>query len=219
MTAGARGPGGGNGHRGAPVPAWAARHLDDLRAALGALGPEVARVEAWGGHLASRLTSGGRLLAAGNGGSAAHAQHLTAELVGRYRTERPPFSALALHADTSTVTALVNDYGADAVFRRQVEAHGRAGDVLVTLSTSGRSPNLLEAVVAARAAGLATWALTGAAPNPLALAADATVAVSSTDTAVIQEVHQVLVHLLCEALDRALGVGVDDPAGELAAHR
>lgn len=118
------------------------------------------------------LCGGGRLLAAGNGGSAAQAQHLTAELVGRYRTDRPPFSAIALHADTSSTTAIANDYGVDELFARQVRAHGRPGDVLILLSTSGASANLLSAAAAGRAAGLHVWALTGPAPNPLAAAAD-----------------------------------------------
>ena len=94
------------------------------------------------------LAAGGRLLAAGNGGSAAQAQHLTAELVGRYRDERPGYSAIALHADTSTLTAVGNDYGFDSLFARQVTAHGRPGDILILLSTSGRSPNLLAAAEA-----------------------------------------------------------------------
>ncbi|CAM5680972.1 D-sedoheptulose 7-phosphate isomerase OS=Streptomyces griseomycini OX=66895 GN=FHS37_002862 PE=4 SV=1 [Streptomyces griseomycini] len=109
------------------------------------------------------LGGGGRLLAAGNGGSAAQAQHLTAEIVGRYRDDRPPFSAIALHADTSSTTAIANDYGVDEVFARQVRAHGREGDVLMLLSTTGASANLLSAADAARAAGVRVWALTGCA--------------------------------------------------------
>ena len=119
------------------------------------------RIADWGGRLAAVLTDGGRLLAAGNGGSAAQAQHLTAELVGRYRRERRAYSALALHAETSSVTAIGNDYGFDHVYARQVTAHGRPGDVLMLLSTSGRSANLIAAAVTARRAGLRVWALTG----------------------------------------------------------
>jgi D-sedoheptulose 7-phosphate isomerase len=162
------------------------------------------------------LCAGGRLLAVGNGGSAAHAQHLTAELVGRYVVDRPPFSAIALHADTSALTALVNDYPADELFARQVSAHGRAGDVLVALSTSGSSSNVVAAVEAARRGGLVTWAVTGRSPNPLAVLADSAVSVDSTSTPTIQEVHQVVVHLLCEALDEALGLGaVGSPRAEV----
>jgi phosphoheptose isomerase len=156
--------------------------------------------------MAGVLERGGRVLVAGNGGSAAQAQHLTSELVGRYRDDRRPLSALCLHADTSSVTAIVNDYGADAVFSRQLLAHGRPGDIFVGLSTSGRSPNLLEAMGAARDIGARRYALTGPAPNPLAGLADDVVAVEATATATVQEVHQVVVHLLCAAVDIALGV-------------
>jgi D-sedoheptulose 7-phosphate isomerase len=181
-------------------------HLDALRRALDGLEVDVATVNRWGAELGPRLTSGARLLAVGNGGSAAQAQHLTSELVGRYRDDRRPFSALCLHGDTSSVTAIVNDYGADEVFARQVSAHGRTGDVLVALSTSGRSPNVLAAAQCARSLGLGVWALTGRAPNPLSEIADETVAVDAPFTATVQEVHQVVVHLLCAALDVAVGV-------------
>ena len=190
-------------------------HVRALEDALGALRTRMPDVEAWGARLAARLRDGGRLLAAGNGGSAAHAQHLTAELVGRYRDERQPLSAIALHADTSSLTAIVNDYGSDAAFARQVHAHGRPGDVLVVLSTSGRSPNLVAAVEAARRCGMATLALTGPAPNPLAAAADDALAVEAASTATVQEVHQVVVHLVCAAVDAALAA----PAARLAAVR
>jgi phosphoheptose isomerase len=143
----------------------------------------------------------------GNGGSAAHAQHLTAELVGRFRTERQPLSAIALHAETSTLTALVNDYGIDAMFERQVVAHGRPGDVLLLLSTSGNSTNLVTAAHAARRGGLTVRALTGAGPNRLAAAADEVVTVASSDAAVVQDVHQVAVHLLCAQIDVSLAPG------------
>ncbi|MFD3625281.1 SIS domain-containing protein [Streptomyces sp. NPDC058698] len=162
------------------------------------------RIADWGGRLASVLTDGGRLLAAGNGGSAAQAQHLTAELVGRYRQERRAYSALALHAETSSVTAIGNDYGFDQVYARQVIAHGRPGDVLVLLSTSGRSPNLIAAAVAARRAGLRVWALTGPGPNPLVEAAHEALCVEAGSTATVQEAHLVAVHLLCESFDAAV---------------
>jgi D-sedoheptulose 7-phosphate isomerase len=180
-------------------------HLAALRRPLDELEADVDRLDGWGRHLAGVLGAGGRLLAVGNGGSAAQAQHLTSELVGRYRDERRPFSALALHAETSSVTALVNDYPADELFARQVRAHGRDGDVLVSLSTSGRSPNVLAAVAAARDCGLTTWALTGRAPNPLAGACDDAVVVDAPYTATVQEVHHVVVHLLCAAVDVAVG--------------
>jgi D-sedoheptulose 7-phosphate isomerase len=180
-------------------------HLAALRRPLDELEASIDKLDAWGRHLAGVLTAGGRLLAVGNGGSAAQAQHLTSELVGRYRDERRPFSALALHAETSSVTAIVNDYGPDDVFARQVRAHGREGDVLVSLSTSGRSPNVLTAVAAAQECGLTTWALTGRAPNPLADASDDAVVVDAPYTATVQEIHQIVVHLLCAAVDVAVG--------------
>ncbi|MER7112074.1 D-sedoheptulose-7-phosphate isomerase [Streptomyces sp. NPDC000229] len=165
------------------------------------------RIAQWGGHLAAVLPVGGRLLAAGNGGSAAQAQHLTAELVGRYQHERPAFSAISLHAETSSVTAIGNDYGFDQVYARQVAAHGRPGDVLMLLSTSGRSANLIAAAVTARQAGLRVWALTGARPNPLAEAADEALCVEAGSTATVQETHLVAVHLLCESFDAAVATG------------
>jgi D-sedoheptulose 7-phosphate isomerase len=183
--------------------------LDHVREAIATLGGcirHVATIDAWGAHAAGTLARGGRLLAVGNGGSAAHAQHLTSELVGRYRDERRPLSALALHAESSSFTAIANDYGVEQTFARQVHAHGRPGDVLVALSTSGASPNVVTAVRAAHDVGLATWALTGPVPNPLAAAADACIDVPASATATVQEAHQVLVHLLCEAVDLHLAV-------------
>jgi D-sedoheptulose 7-phosphate isomerase len=183
-------------------------HLAALAAALAALETEVNRVDAWGRSLAGVLMGGGRLLAVGNGGSAALAQHLTSELVGRYRDDRPAFSALALHAEGSSFTSITNDYGAHQAFARQVRAHGRPGDVLVALSTSGRSPNVLAAVEAAKACALTTWALTGRRPNPLAEACDDAVCADAAATATVQEIHQVIVHLLCAAFDCAVGASL-----------
>ena len=180
-----------------------ADHLDGLARTLDAVRGQSDRFAAWGATLADRLRRGQRLLVAGNGGSAAEAQHLTAELVGRYRSEREPLSALALHADTSTLTALGNDYGFVEVFARQVRAHGRPGDVLLLLSTSGRSENLLAAAEAARSLGVTVWALTGPAPNPLADAADEAIVLPGA-TPAVQEAHLVAVHLLCETVDRSL---------------
>ena len=176
-------------------------HLTALARPLAALDSDVDRIDAWGRHMGQVLRGGGRLLAAGNGGSAAQAQHLTSELVGRYRDDRPAFSAISLHAETSAVTAIVNDYGASAMFARQVEAHGRSGDILVALSTSGSSRNVLAAVEAAARRGMTTWALTGRAPNPLVACCDDAVCVDAKATATVQEVHQIVVHLMCAAFD------------------
>ncbi len=174
-------------------------HVDALIDALPRLDTDV--VDAWGRQLAEVLVAGGRLLVAGNGGSAAQAQHLTAELVGRYRDERVPLSAIALHAETSSLTAISNDYGYSTSFARQVQAHGRRGDVVLGLSTSGSSRNVVTALEAARAGGMTTWALTGQAPNDMVKVADSSIAVDAAQTATVQEVHLVVVHLLCAAVD------------------
>jgi D-sedoheptulose 7-phosphate isomerase len=187
-------------------------HLAGLRRAVDRFGPCVQLAQRWGGELARLLPTGGRLLAAGNGGSAAQAQHLTAELVGRYRDERPPLSAICLNAETSSLTAIVNDYPPEELFARQVEAHGRPGDVLVLLSTSGRSHNLLAAAGRGRSLGLLVWAFTGPLPNPLAMRADEVVAVEAEHPATVQELHLVALHIMCEALDRALGVAPESAA-------
>jgi D-sedoheptulose 7-phosphate isomerase len=180
-------------------------HVDESLRALAAFRHQVPRVERWGEHLAAILSSAGRLLVAGNGGSAAEAQHLTAELVGRYHDERQPLSAIALHAETSSLTAIANDYGLDHAFRRQVLAHGRPGDVFLGISTSGRSTNVLAAAEAARATGLEVWALTGPRPNPLDAIADEALCIQAASTAAVQEVHLVAVHVLCAAVDVSLG--------------
>jgi D-sedoheptulose 7-phosphate isomerase len=164
---------------------------------------QLALLARWAEALADLLPAGGRLLAAGNGGSAAQAQHLTAELVGRYDGERPAYSALALNAETSSLTAIGNDYGYDEVFARQVAAHGRPGDVLVAMSTSGRSPNLVRAVEAARAGRLRVWAMTGRRPNPLADLADEVLDIDAPHTATVQEAHLLALHVLCELFDDA----------------
>lgn len=178
------------------LDAHVASHLD----AVHGLTREAPRIIAWGTDLADRLLRGRRLLAMGNGGSAAEAQHLTAEIVGRFDGERPAFSAIALHADTSSVTAIANDYGYDEVFARQVRAHARAGDVVVLLTTSGRSPNLLAAAQAARSVGATTWALSGARPNPLAAAVDDALCLPGIPAAV-QEAQLLALHLLCRVFD------------------
>ncbi|WP_103564587.1 D-sedoheptulose-7-phosphate isomerase [Actinomadura rubteroloni] len=192
-------------------------HLHDLAQALVDFRADAAVLDRWGRDLAGLLDAGGRLLACGNGGSAAQAQHLTAELVGRYDGERQPFPAVSLHCDTSAVTAIVNDYGADELFARQVRAHGRPGDVLVCLSTSGSSGNVLAAARAAADLGVRTWALTGPEPNPLAAACDEAVAVEAPSTATVQEIHLVAVHMICESLDAAARTPAARPVDEAVA--
>ncbi len=180
-------------------------HVAELRQALDSFDGCVDIADQWGRDLAAILTRGGRLLAAGNGGSAAQAQHLTAELVGRYRRDRGPFSAICLSSETSSLTAICNDYPAEELFARQVEAHGRPGDVLILMSTSGRSPNLVAAAHRGCSVGLEVWAMTGPAPNPLAAAATRSCSVDAAYTATVQELHLVALHLLCASFDRELG--------------
>ena len=188
------------------------RHVGALVSALGVLERDLPRLQRWAEVLGGVLSGGGRLLAVGNGGSAAQAQHLTSELVGRYRDDRRPYSAIPLHAETSCLTAITNDYGADEAFARQVLAHGRPGDVLVALSTSGGSPNVVAAVEAGLASGLTVWGLTGRRPNPLASIASDALCVDADDTATVQEVHLVTVHLLCAYFDVAVGASVASEA-------
>ncbi len=180
------------------------QHLDALMRPLTSLYAETDRLERWGRELGAVLAGGGRLLALGNGGSACQAQHLTSELVGRYRDDRAPFSALALCSETSAITAIGNDYGVQEVFARQVRGHGRPGDVLVALSTSGRSANILAAVDAARELGITALALSGRPGNPLAVRCDDALCVDSAHTATIQEIHLIAIHMLCAAVDTAL---------------
>jgi D-sedoheptulose 7-phosphate isomerase len=179
-------------------------HLAALGAALVPFRREAARLTRMGAELAWTLGHGGRLLAAGNGGSAAEAQHLVAELTGRLRDDRAPLSAIALCAESAGVTAISNDYGYTEVFARQVRAHGRPGDVLLLLSSSGRSPNLLAAADAGREAGMRVWAFTGPTPNPLAERCAEVLAVPSPEPQVVQELQLVGVHVLCCYIEAAL---------------
>jgi D-sedoheptulose 7-phosphate isomerase len=156
-----------------------------------------------GERMAASLRGGGRVLAFGNGGSAADAQHLAAELVGRYRSERRALAALALTTDASVVTAVSNDMGYEQVFRRQIEAHGRKGDVALGISTSGRSPNVVEGLRAARERGLVTVGLTGNGGGVVAGLVDHLIDVPHPDTQRIQEVHAMVVHVLCQAVEEA----------------
>jgi D-sedoheptulose 7-phosphate isomerase len=158
-----------------------------------------------GTKLAETLRRGGRLLAFGNGGSAADAQHLVSELVGHFQQERAGFSALALAADPSVVTSVGNDMGFDAVFRRQVEAHGRPGDVALGITTSGRSPNVVEALRSARDRELVTVGLTGNGGGHLVGLVHHLIVVPDGNTQRIQEVHGMVVHVLCQVVEEAGG--------------
>ena len=188
----------------APGSTSGSTHVAALHQALAQFGPAADTAARWGRELAAALLTGARLLVVGNGGSAAQAQHLSAEVVGRYRDDRPAFSAVALHCEPSALTAIVNDYGVAEMFARQVSAHGRPGDVLVLMSTSGRSPNLVAAAERARTLGLRTWAMTGCLPNPLADVSDEVLPIPSPRGATVQELHLVSLHLICEAMDAEL---------------
>jgi D-sedoheptulose 7-phosphate isomerase len=154
--------------------------------------------------IVAALRSGGKVLAFGNGGSAADATHFAAELVGRYLLERDGLPAIALSDNASALTAISNDYGYERVFARQVEALGRPGDAALGISTSGRSPNVLAGLEAARAGGLATLALTGGDGGTLPDAADVCIVVPSGETPRVQESHTLVAHILCELVERAL---------------
>jgi D-sedoheptulose 7-phosphate isomerase len=151
--------------------------------------------------VAEAFQSGRQLLAFGNGGSAADAQHLVSELVGRFQKERAGFAAFALTADTSVMTSVANDYGFGRVFARQIEALGRAGDVAFAISTSGASPNVIEALKSARSRGLRTVALTGRDGGEAGRLAEVHVNVPDNCTARVQEVHRTLIHAICELVE------------------
>lgn len=156
-----------------------------------------------GGRMAESLLAGGRVLAFGNGGSASDAQHFVAEVVGRFACERPGLSAIALTTDPSVITAVANDMGYASVFRRQLEAHGRPGDVALGISTSGRSPNVIEALRAARSRGLATVGLTGEGGGEMAGLVQHLIAVPHPDTQRVQEVHGMVLHVLAQVIEEA----------------
>ena len=170
---------------------------------------QAALADAFAGALAAcaaALRDGGKILFLGNGGSAADAQHLATELTVRYTRDRAPIAAIALTTDTSTLTAAGNDFGFEAVFARQVAALGRRGDVLVALSTSGKSPNVLAALRQARALGLVTVGFSGRTGGDMAALLDHALLVPSDTTARIQEMHILLGHMLCGALETELGL-------------
>ena len=150
------------------------------------------------------LQSGRKLLIVGNGGSAADAQHIAAEIVGRYKLDRPAYAAIALTTDTSALTAIGNDYGFEKIFMRQIEALGQRGDVLLALTTSGRSPNILEALTMARERGLVTAGFTGIKGTGLDALCDHLLVAPSDDTPVIQQIHLVMAHGICDEIEHAM---------------
>ena len=162
------------------------------------------RVEAAAGACISALSRGGKILLVGNGGSAADAQHIAGELVSRFAFDRPGLAAMALTTDTSILTAIGNDYGYDKLFARQIQAHGREGDVLIAYSTSGTSPNVIAALHASKDCGLISIGMTGNRGGPMCKICDFYLEVPSSDTPKIQEGHAVLGHILCGLVERKL---------------
>ena len=177
--------------------AEAARLHADARSAVA---PTAAAAES----MVAALRGGGKILVCGNGGSAADAQHFAAELVGRFERERRAIASVALTTDTSILTAIANDYASPRVFARQIEAIGRAGDLLLAISTSGESESVLEALATAKAGGITTVALTGRDGGPAGASADIHINVPSPSTARVQEVHRTLLHAMCELVEREL---------------
>jgi D-sedoheptulose 7-phosphate isomerase len=202
----------GHAEQDAALTARVAAHFAEAAqlklAASQSLAAPIARAAAL---MADALRAGGKILACGNGGSAADAQHFAAELVNRFEIERAPLAAVALTTDSSALTAIANDYGYEQVFAKQLRAIGRRGDVLVAISTSGNSASVLEAIRAARESGLRVVALTGNGGGrmaPLLGTGDVHVCVPHRATARIQEVHLLALHCLCDGIDyRLLGAG------------
>ena len=184
-----------------------ATHLDESLAALqratedGAL-LDVARNTA--SAIAAALRSGCKILIIGNGGSAADAQHIAAEIVGRYKQDRPAYAALALTTDTSALTSIANDYGFEHVFARQVEGLGQRGDVLLALSTSGKSPNILAALRLARERGLVTIGFTGSNGENLRALCDHLLVAPTDDTPVIQQIYLAIAHGICDEVEQTM---------------
>ena len=177
------------------------RRLDGSMAAIGSLRDQVYRIDAVGTALIDRLNRGGTLYTAGNGGSAAQAMHLAEELIGRYRGDRPALRAVCLNADPTALTCIANDFGYEQVFARQCEALLGPDDVLLVLSTSGRSPNLVEALKAAKQCDTLSIGLLGSDGGACGPLCDHQITIDATDSAFVQEAHQVVVHLLCEMIE------------------
>ena len=177
---------------------------DSAQAKLDALTTMAAPIEAATRCMVASLQAGGKVMACGNGGSAADSQHFAAELLNRFEKERPPLAAIALTTDTSTLTSIANDYRYEDVFAKQVQALGRSGDVLLAISTSGNSPNVIEAIHVAHTRGVRVVALTGRKGGKIAALLgpdDIHLCVPAERTARIQEVHLLTIHCLCDGID------------------
>jgi len=181
------------------------RQLQDHRALIELLEQDLApAIAEMGSMISAALTKGNKLLVLGNGGSAADSQHFVAEIVGRFKMERKALPAVALSTDTSILTAIGNDYGFESIFSRQVEALAVPGDIVVGLSTSGNSPNVLKALNAAREQGCRTIGLLGKNGGSIRPACDLALVVPSTDTPRIQEGHITIIHIVCDLVEKKL---------------
>ncbi len=188
-------------------PDLIASHLARSQAAMQRAADDAAMLESANriaAKIIAALRGGNKLLIVGNGGSAADAQHIAAEIVGRYKQERPAYAAIALTTDTSALTAIGNDYGFEHVFARQVEGLGARGDVLLAISTSGRSPSILNALRKARERGLVTVGLTGSRGLAMGQLCDELLVAPSDDTPLIQQIHLATAHGICETIEAAL---------------
>lgn len=188
----------------APLKRSLEEHLETIQSLLNS---NLGEIERTGQIICRTLAAGNKILLCGNGGSAADAQHIAAELVGRYEQQRRAFPAIALTTDTSALTALSNDYGYEEVFARQVLGLAVKGDLLIAISTSGKSHNIVKAVEQAKLIGCQTLALTGCSGEPLASLCDAALVIPCERTSRVQEAHITIGHLWCEMVDRVLGAG------------
>jgi D-sedoheptulose 7-phosphate isomerase len=182
-------------------------HLRQSLAALERANSDVALLaaaRAIAAAMIEALRSGNKILLIGNGGSAADAQHIAAEIIGRYKQDRPALAAVALTTDTSALTAIANDYGFEQVFARQVEGLGQRGDVLLAFSTSGRSPNILAALRTARSRGLVTIGFTGSKGETLGALCDHLLVSPSDDTPIVQQVHLAVAHGICDEIEQTM---------------
>ncbi|HVB18424.1 MAG TPA: D-sedoheptulose 7-phosphate isomerase [Stellaceae bacterium] len=199
-----------------PIVAYLTRSREVVEAAIGD-GAFIATVAAIAERVAVALAAGNKVLFAGNGGSAADAQHLAGELLSRLNYDRAPAAAIALTTDSSVLTAIANDYGYERVFERQVQGLGRPGDVLVAISTSGRSPNILKAIAAARAGGLVAIGFTGISGGDMAAQCDLCLRAPSDSTPLIQQLHITVGHIVCGLVEERLFPRADASPGRAAA--
>jgi D-sedoheptulose 7-phosphate isomerase len=184
-----------------------AAHLEQSLAALeraNSDAPMLAAARAIAAAIIAALRAGNKVLIVGNGGSAGDAQHIAAEIVGRYKQDRPGYAAIALTTDTSALTAIANDYGFEQIFARQVEGLGARGDVLLALSTSGRSPNIVAALKKARERGLVTVGFTGATGAAMGADCDHLLVAPSDDTPVVQQIHLAVGHGICDQIEQSM---------------